>query len=58
MSLNPSIYDQLVQEQGDVVTEAREAADHAHRQAEHVLDWSTPNTGFPGGGQRRPATGG
>ncbi|MEK8171593.1 hypothetical protein NKH77_25690 [Streptomyces sp. M19] len=40
MAVNPPIYDQLVQEQGDAVAEAREAADHTTREAENVLDWS------------------
>ncbi|GAA1190321.1 hypothetical protein GCM10009654_54790 [Streptomyces hebeiensis] len=37
---NPPIYDQLVREHGDVVTEAREAADLTSRQARDALDWS------------------
>jgi len=49
MASNPSIYDQLVQEHGDVVSEAREAADRTRRQADSVLDWS--GTGALG---RRP----
>ncbi|MCP3819725.1 hypothetical protein NLX86_16955 [Streptomyces sp. A3M-1-3] len=40
MAANPPIYDQLVQEHGDVVKEARDAAHQTQRQAENVLDWS------------------
>ncbi|WP_455359771.1 hypothetical protein [Streptomyces sp. SYSU K21746] len=40
MASNPPIYDQLVQEHGDVVQEAREAAHHTHQQAEIALDWT------------------
>lgn len=49
MALNPPIYDQLLQEHGDVVSEAREAADQAHRQAENVLGWSRPIPQAEGG---------
>ncbi|MFG2889012.1 hypothetical protein QOM21_07635 [Streptomyces sp. Pv4-95] len=38
---NPPIYDQLIQEHGDVVSQAREAADHTRREAEDALDWSS-----------------
>ncbi|MFJ4918629.1 hypothetical protein [Streptomyces sp. NPDC088725] len=40
------IYDQLVREHGDVVSEAREAADQAKRQAESALDWSSLKSRF------------
>ncbi|MFI5756269.1 hypothetical protein [Streptomyces sp. NPDC051569] len=39
--MNPPIYDQLIREHGDVVSEARKAADETRRQAESALDWST-----------------
>lgn len=39
MASNPPIYDQLLQKHGDVVTEAREAADQVRLSAESALDW-------------------
>ncbi|MET9514701.1 hypothetical protein [Streptomyces sp. NPDC002994] len=33
------IYDQLVMEHGDVLTEARKLADLTHQQADRVLTW-------------------
>ncbi|MBT2492848.1 hypothetical protein J7E96_30930 [Streptomyces sp. ISL-96] len=33
------IYDQLVMEHGDVLTEARRLADLTHQQADRVLTW-------------------
>ncbi|MFD5750472.1 hypothetical protein [Streptomyces sp. NPDC127033] len=50
---NPPIYDQLLREHGDVVSEAREAAHQTIRQAEHVLDWSGLHRRFPTDPARR-----
>ncbi|WP_198944068.1 hypothetical protein [Streptomyces sp. CB03234] len=33
------IYDQLVQEHGDVLNEARKLAERTHQEAERVLAW-------------------
>ncbi|NEE52898.1 hypothetical protein G3M55_50920, partial [Streptomyces sp. SID8455] len=41
MSPNPPIYDQLVREQGDVLTETRRVADQARLEAQSALDWSS-----------------
>ncbi|MEU7283527.1 hypothetical protein AB0A69_32875 [Streptomyces sp. NPDC045431] len=51
MSTHPSrpgspIYDQLVEEHGDVIKEARRLAELTHRQADRVLRWDTPSLGF------------
>ncbi|MFG3497106.1 hypothetical protein [Streptomyces sp. NPDC047928] len=40
------IYDQLVQEHGDVLNEARKLAEITHRQADRVLDWDVPVLGW------------
>ncbi|MEV7086221.1 hypothetical protein AB0O07_10035 [Streptomyces sp. NPDC093085] len=47
MAANPPIYDQMLREHGDVISEAREAAHQTTRQAEHVLDWSGLHRRFP-----------
>ncbi|QOZ99181.1 hypothetical protein DI273_08615 [Streptomyces violascens] len=41
MSPNPPIYDQLVREHGDVLTETRRVADQARLEAQSALDWSS-----------------
>jgi hypothetical protein len=51
---NPPIYDQLIREHGDVVTEAREAARHTSVQAEHALDWSGLHRRFPAERKQTP----
>ncbi|MET9803877.1 hypothetical protein [Streptomyces sp. NPDC006368] len=35
------IYDQLVEEHGDVLVEVRELADRTRRQADRLLHWDT-----------------
>ncbi|MFF9867493.1 MULTISPECIES: hypothetical protein [unclassified Streptomyces] len=40
------IYDQLVEEHGDVLNEARKLADLTHRQADRMLRWDTFSTGW------------
>ncbi|NEB77428.1 hypothetical protein G3I40_19720 [Streptomyces sp. SID14478] len=37
---HPPIYDQLVQEHGDLLTETRKAAEQAQAEAKRALDWS------------------
>ncbi|MDN3297902.1 hypothetical protein QWM81_28455 [Streptomyces ficellus] len=39
------IYDQLVQEHGDVLNEARKLAELTHRQADRVLHWDLTSRG-------------
>ncbi|WP_175407224.1 hypothetical protein [Streptomyces sp. TRM64462] len=36
------IYDQLVEEHGDVLNEARRLAEITHQQADRMLSWDTP----------------
>ncbi|HBF83297.1 MAG TPA: hypothetical protein DD420_26275 [Streptomyces sp.] len=38
---DPPIYGRLVQERGDVLSETRNAAERALRQASEALDWSS-----------------
>ncbi|MCK8678667.1 MULTISPECIES: hypothetical protein [Streptomyces] len=42
MTAHPTspIYDQLVEEQGDVLTETRKLAEQTQEQASQVLDWT------------------
>lgn len=37
---HPPIYERLVRERGDVLAEARQAAQQAQRRADEALDWS------------------
>ncbi|MEV3993726.1 hypothetical protein AB0J57_33035 [Streptomyces sp. NPDC049837] len=39
------IYDQLVEEHGDVLNEARRLAEQTHREAERVLAWDVSTFG-------------
>ncbi|MEV0113377.1 hypothetical protein AB0H77_09035 [Streptomyces sp. NPDC050844] len=39
-SEHPPIYEDLIRERGDVLTETREVAEQAQRQARQALDWS------------------
>ncbi|MFI1018374.1 hypothetical protein [Streptomyces sp. NPDC020965] len=40
ISDHPPIYERLVRERGDVLAEARKAAEHTQHQARQALDWS------------------
>ncbi|MFD7781265.1 hypothetical protein [Streptomyces sp. NPDC059753] len=40
ISEHPPIYERLVRERGDVLTETRKVAEQTQRQARQELDWS------------------
>ncbi|MFJ3582904.1 hypothetical protein ACIPPS_11855 [Streptomyces sp. NPDC090127] len=49
---HPPIYDRLVEERGDVLAEARHAAELARHQSEQALDWSSLRPSAQQSGQR------
>ncbi|MFV0127116.1 hypothetical protein ACLGI4_05285 [Streptomyces sp. HMX112] len=44
--MSSPIYDQLVKEHGDVLTETRKLADFTHRQADRMLSWDLHHRGW------------